>query len=70
VAAFWELLEWWVTLIVAADVGQAYLGSQGDVWDAQWDMLLALIGAMAALPLCGQAHDRSMARVPGARPRG
>jgi putative membrane protein len=70
VAAFWELLEWWVTLIVAADVGQAYLGSQGDVWDAPWDMVLALIGAMAALPLGGQAHDRSMARVPGSRPPG
>jgi putative membrane protein len=45
-AAFWELLEWWVTLLVASDVGQAFLGSQGDIWDAQWDMLLALVGAV------------------------
>lgn len=66
IAAFWELLEWWVTLIVAGDVGQAFLGSQGDVWDAQWDMLLALIGAAVALPLLSAAHDRSMERVPGA----
>jgi putative membrane protein len=64
VAAFWELLEWWTTLVVAGDVGQAFLGSQGDVWDAQWDMFLALVGALVVLPLLGRAHDRSMARVP------
>lgn len=64
VAAFWELLEWWVTLLVAGDVGQAFLGSQGDIWDAQWDMLLALLGAAVALPLGARYHDRSMARVP------
>ncbi len=63
-AAFWELLEWWLTLLVASDVGQAFLGSQGDVWDAQWDMLLALLGAMASLLLASRLHDRSMARVP------
>lgn len=63
-AAFWELLEWWTTLVVASDVGQAFLGSQGDVWDAQWDMLLALIGAILSLLLASRLHDRSMARVP------
>ena len=63
VAAFWELLEWWVTLIAASDVGQAFLGSQGDIWDAQWDMLLALVGAAVVLPIFGRAHDRSMQRV-------
>jgi putative membrane protein len=64
IAAFWELLEWWVTLIAAADVGQAFLGSQGDIWDAQWDMFLALVGAAIALPALGRFHDASMARVP------
>ena len=63
-AAFWELLEWWTTLLVASDVGAAFLGSQGDVWDAQWDMFMALLGAIAALLLGSRAHDRSMARVP------
>jgi putative membrane protein len=63
-AAFWELLEWWVTLLVASEVGVAFLGSQGDVWDAQWDMLLALVGAGVVLPVFGRLHDRSMARVP------
>jgi putative membrane protein len=63
-AAFWELLEWWVTLLVASDVGQAFLGSQGDVWDAQWDMLLALIAALLALLLGSKLHDRSIERTP------
>ena len=63
IGAFWELIEWWTTLIVAGDVGQAFLGSQGDIWDAQWDMLLAQVGAMVALPLLGGLHDRSMARL-------
>lgn len=64
VAAFWELLEWWVALLVAPETGTAFLGSQGDVWDAQWDMLLALVGSVTAQALLGRAHDRSMARVP------
>jgi putative membrane protein len=68
VAAFWELLEWWTTLVVAGDVGEAFLGSQGDVWDAQWDMFLALLAALLVLPLLGRAHDRSMSRVPPAGP--
>jgi len=63
-AAFWELLEWWTTLLVASDVGQAFLGSQGDIWDAQWDMLLALVGAVLSLLVASRLHDRSMARVP------
>lgn len=63
IAAFWELLEWWVALLVASDVGQAFLGSQGDVWDAQWDMFLALVGAAIALPLFARFHDASMERV-------
>ena len=64
VAAFWELLEWWVALIAASDVGTAFLGSQGDIWDAQWDMLLALVGAMVVLPLLSGLHDRSMDQLP------
>ena len=70
VGAFWELIEWWVTLLVAGDVGQAFLGSQGDPWDAQWDMLLALIGAALGLTFFSRAHDRSMAKVPSDRLEG
>ena len=62
IAAFYELIEWWSTYLVAPDVGQAFLGSQGDVWDAQWDMLLGLVGGALGLALLGRVHDRSMAR--------
>lgn len=60
-AAFYELIEWWSTYLVASDVGHAFLGSQGDVWDAQWDMFLAFLGATAGLVLLGRYHERSMA---------
>jgi putative membrane protein len=60
IAAFYELIEWWSTLLVASDVGQAFLGSQGDPWDAQWDMLFGLVGGALGLLLLGRVHDRSM----------
>jgi putative membrane protein len=63
IAAGYELIEWWSTYLVAPDVGQAFLGSQGDPWDAQWDMLLGLVGGILGLGLLGRVHDRSMARV-------
>ncbi len=63
IGAFWELLEWWITLLVASDVGTAFLGSQGDPWDAQWDMFLALVGAALAQAFFARYHDRSMAAV-------
>lgn len=40
-----ELIEWLAAVVFGGELGQAYLGTQGDVWDAQWDMLLALTGA-------------------------
>ena len=63
IGAFWELIEWWATLVLASDTGTAFLGSQGDVWDAQWDMFLALVGAAAALWIARGKHDRSLAVV-------
>ena len=63
IAAAWELVEWWTTWFVASDVGQAYLGSQGDIWDAQWDMLLAVVGAIISLVLFSKKHDKSMKKV-------
>jgi uncharacterized membrane protein YjdF len=41
----------------------AFLGMQGDPWDTQWDMFLALAGAMAAQLLLGRRHDRELARL-------
>jgi putative membrane protein len=63
IAAAYEFIEWWSTYLVAPDVGHAFLGSQGDPWDAQWDMFLALVGAVGGLVLFGRLHDRSMMRL-------
>jgi len=61
IAAAYELIEWWSTYLFASDVGAAFLGSQGDIWDAQWDMFLGLLGAILGLLLLSRVHDRSMA---------
>jgi len=61
--AVYELIEWWSTYLVAPEVGQAFLGSQGDPWDTQWDMFLALIGATVGLLFFGRRHDRSMGKL-------
>lgn len=50
-SALFELFEWWAATLFGGDLGVAYLGTQGDVWDAQKDMLAALIGAVIAATL-------------------
>jgi putative membrane protein len=65
IAAFYELIEWWSTYLVAPDVGVAFLGSQGDPWDAQWDMFLGLVGGALGLALLGPLHERSTKRLLG-----
>lgn len=64
IAAFWELIEWWTVLLVDPAAGTAFLGTQGDVWDAQWDMFMALASSILAFPLFAPVHDRSLARLP------
>lgn len=59
-SAFYELIEWWVALATGEDA-EAFLGTQGYVWDTQSDMLLALVGAMCALLLLPRWHDRQLA---------
>jgi len=61
-AATYELLEWW-TAVIAEQGAIAFLGTQGDPWDTQWDMLLALLGGIAAQLLLRRIHDRQLARV-------
>ena len=58
-SAFYELIEWW-TAVIGGDGSLDFLGTQGDVWDAQWDMMLALIGAMASQWLLGRWHHCQM----------
>jgi putative membrane protein len=64
ISAFYELIEWWVAVAVG-QAADAFLGTQGDPWDTQWDMFLALVGAVAAQIMFGRAHDRALA---GLRP--
>jgi len=64
ISASYELIEWWAALLTDPDAGIAFLGSQGDEWDAQWDMALALGGAIGVLLLFGRLHDRQLAKLP------
>ena len=62
VSATYELIEWWAAL-ASEEAATAFLGTQGDVWDTQWDMFLAGCGAIAAQLLLGREHDRQLAVV-------
>lgn len=59
-SAFYELIEWWVALLSGSSA-EAFLGTQGYVWDTQSDMALALIGAISSLLLLKRLHDRQIA---------
>jgi len=58
IAGMWEVWEWLVAATAYSDLGSAYLGTQGDPWDAQKDIILAPIGAIAVGLLCRNWHDR------------
>ncbi len=60
ISACYELIEWWAALAMGAGADE-FLGTQGDVWDTQWDMFMALTGAVAALLTLGRRHDRQIA---------
>ena len=64
ISALYELIEWWVA-IASGDEAVAFLATQGDVWDTQWDMFLALLGALSSQLLLGRRHDRQLARLQG-----
>ncbi len=58
-SAFYELIEWWSAVLLGS-AADDFLGTQGDVWDTQWDMFMALIGATTAQLLLSRMHDREM----------
>ncbi|HSD73723.1 MAG TPA: DUF2238 domain-containing protein [Steroidobacteraceae bacterium] len=60
VSACYEFIEWW-TALIGGGSAEAFLGMQGDVWDTQWDMFLALCGSIAAQLLLSRVHDRALA---------
>ncbi|MCF8467134.1 MAG: DUF2238 domain-containing protein [Sneathiella sp.] len=61
-SAFYELIEWAVA-VMSGSAADDFLATQGDVWDTQSDMALALLGAILALLLLARLHDRQLARV-------
>jgi putative membrane protein len=65
VSAFYELIEWWVALL-SGEAADAFLGTQGYIWDTQSDMFMALLGAVAAVALLSGVQDRQIRRLEGA----
>ena len=62
ISAFYEFFEWWTAL--ATETGaEAFLGTQGDIWDTQSDMFMAMVGAILAMIFFSRTHDRSIAGI-------
>jgi putative membrane protein len=59
VSAAYELIEFAAAMLLGQGA-EEFLGTQGDVWDTQWDMLMCLVGAITALGLLGRIHDRQL----------
>ena len=59
-SALYELFEWG-TAQLTGEAATAFLGTQGDDWDTQWDMFLALLGAITSQLLLGNLHDKHLA---------
>lgn len=62
ISAFYELIEWWVAAL-SDQAAEAFLGTQGYIWDTQSDMALALLGAILALVCLSGIHDRQLKKV-------
>jgi putative membrane protein len=62
VSVFYEFIEWWAALIGGSGAAE-FLGTQGDVWDTQWDMFMALVGAVTAQLLLARLQDRQISAI-------
>jgi putative membrane protein len=60
ISACYEFIEWWIAVAVGV-AAEAFLATQGDVWDTQWDMFLAVCGAIVAVATLSRVHDRALA---------
>jgi putative membrane protein len=69
ISAFYELIEWWAALSLGKGADE-FLGTQGDQWDTQSDMFLALIGATVALATLSRVHDRQLRSLAASRANG
>ena len=63
VSATYELFEWQAAVTLSPGTGDAFLATQGDIWDTQWDLFLALIGAIASLLIFSRWHDTQLERI-------
>ncbi|MBA3962434.1 MAG: DUF2238 domain-containing protein [Chthoniobacterales bacterium] len=62
ISALYELIEWW-TALASGSAANEFLATQGDIWDTQEDMFMALLGAFCALIFMAHWHDRQMRRL-------
>ncbi|MGI5499448.1 DUF2238 domain-containing protein [Lentzea sp. CA-135723] len=65
-SACYELLEW-LSAVLGGEAAGDFLGTQGDVWDTQWDMFMALLGAVVAQLVLARVHDRQLAGLAGVK---
>lgn len=59
ISAFYELIEWWVA-VLSGESAEAFLGTQGYIWDTQSDMALALFGAILSLAILSKIHNKQL----------
>jgi putative membrane protein len=59
-SAFYEFIEWWAAVLGGDAATTAFLGTQGDVWDTQWDMLLCMLGAIISQSVLNKRHDLAL----------
>lgn len=62
ISACYELVEW-LAAVLLGQGADAFLGTQGDPWDTQWDMFMCLVGALTSLLLLSRWHDRQLGRM-------
>ena len=62
ISAFYEMIEWWVALM-STQAADAFLGTQGYIWDTQSDMFFALLGAIAALLILAKLHNIQLEKI-------
>lgn len=62
ISACYELVEW-LTAVLMGQGAEAFLGTQGDPWDTQWDMFMCLVGALVSQLLLSRWHDRELGKV-------
>ncbi|WP_027624276.1 DUF2238 domain-containing protein [Clostridium lundense] len=61
-SASYELIEFAVAKFTGT-AAEAFLGTQGDIWDTQWDMLFALVGSILSLAILSKYHDKQLERI-------